>query len=82
MYSLYDDRKDSLEPETGLMPVGNQNRVNYFREFDDGPEVIYSGVNAGQGKTPIAGHYGETQNAEQVIQYNTPQPPPSGSGGT
>jgi hypothetical protein len=70
MYSLYDDRQDSLEPETGLMPVGNQNRVNYFREFDDGPEVIYSGVNPGQSAKD--GHYGKTENAEQVIDYNNP----------
>jgi hypothetical protein len=68
MYSLYDDRTNDNQPETGLMPISSTTRVNYFREFDD-TNVIYSGVEPG--KSAAEGHYGLPGNAAQKIEYST-----------
>jgi hypothetical protein len=68
MYSLYDDRTNDNQPETGLMPISSTTRVNYFREFDD-TNVIYSGVEPG--KSAATGHYGLPGNAAQKIEYST-----------
>jgi hypothetical protein len=67
MYSLYDDTENGQNGiETGLMPISNLGKVNYFREFDNtNEEVIYSGVDAG--KKPSEGHYGEPANTTQKI---------------
>jgi len=56
MYSLYDDSAANNEIETGLIPDGAKNRVNYFIEHYNlnGEPVIYSGYENGK---PYGGQY-------------------------
>lgn len=76
MYSLYDDKAESSNGiETGLQPL-HQNKVNYFKEFDDleGTPTIYSGVDVTIPDKPL----NEREYGAAPIQTISSEPTPNG----